>query len=60
MYILSKNARSSTAVVLVGMIGGLFVFGVLGLILGPLILEYLVIFLKAYKEKKWASLFAEE
>lgn len=60
MYILSKNARSSTAVVLVGMIGGLFLFGVLGLILGPLILEYLVIFLKAYKEKKWASLFAEE
>jgi predicted PurR-regulated permease PerM len=60
MYLLSRSTRSSTAVVLVGMIGGLFLFGVLGLILGPLILEYFVIFLKAYKEKKWASLFAEE
>lgn len=60
IYIVSKSAKISTAIVLIGMIGGLFIFGILGLILGPLILAYFLTFLRAYKEKKWQSLFAED
>jgi len=45
------------AIILIGMIGGLFVFGFLGLILGPLILAYFLTFLKAYKDKTFSSLF---
>ncbi|MBX4196878.1 AI-2E family transporter [Candidatus Pacearchaeota archaeon] len=58
-YIVSRKADISPAVVMVGMIGGLFIFGALGLIIGPLILAYFTTFLRAYKEKTLASLFAE-
>jgi len=59
-YIVAKRTKSSSVIVLVGMIGGLFVFGVLGLILGPLILAYLILFLDAYKDRTLASMFASE
>ena len=54
-YIVSKKTDISPAIIMVGMIGGLFIFGVLGLIIGPLILAYFVTFLRAYKEKKLGS-----
>jgi len=50
--IVSKKARVSSPIVLIGMVGGLFVFGVLGLIIGPLILSYLILVLEMYKDKK--------
>ncbi|MBU1136429.1 MAG: AI-2E family transporter [Nanoarchaeota archaeon] len=56
--LVSKKTKISSAVVLVGMIGGLIIFGLLGLILGPLILAYLLLFLDAYREKKFPSLFS--
>ena len=56
-YIVSKRTDFSSAIVLVGMIGGLFIFGVLGLILGPLLLAYFITFLKAYKDKAHGDLF---
>jgi predicted PurR-regulated permease PerM len=34
------------------MIGGIFLFGLLGIILGPLILAYLFIVIEAYRNKK--------
>ncbi len=58
-YIVSKNSSTSTITILIGMIGGIFIFGVIGLILGPLILVYLITFLKAYKEKTLSNLFNE-
>jgi predicted PurR-regulated permease PerM len=58
LYMVSKKAQLSTVVVLVGMIAGLFIFGILGLILGPLILVYFIEFLKAYREKNWDTLFS--
>lgn len=57
-YIVSRKANVSSAIVLVGMLGGLIVFGILGLILGPLILSYLLILLEAYKNKKLAEFFS--
>ena len=60
IYIVSKKTpHLSAVIVLIGMIGGLFIFGILGLIIGPLILAYFITFLKAYKEKKWQSLFTD-
>lgn len=59
-YLVSRKVIYSQAVVLVGMIGGLFIFGILGLILGPLILVYFLSFLKAYKEKNLSSVFSHE
>ena len=59
-YIVAKKTKISSAIILVGMIGGLLVFGVLGLIIGPLIFAYLLLFLDAYREKRFPSLFLEE
>lgn len=50
--IISKRTKLHSAIVLVGMIGGLFFFGLIGLILGPLILAYLFIVLEIYRDKK--------
>lgn len=57
-YIVSRKAGVSSVIVLVGMIGGLFVFNILGLILGPLILAYLILFLKAYKDGTLSDMFS--
>lgn len=58
---ISKRTKLHSAIILIGMIGGLFLFGILGLILGPLILAYLLIILEVYrnrysKENIYASL----
>lgn len=50
--IISKMTSIHPAIVFVGMIGGLFVFGIMGLILGPLVFSYLLIILDIYKERK--------
>lgn len=60
IILMSRKTDLSQAIILVGMIGGLFLFGILGLILGPLIVAYFIIFLKAYREKTLSSMFAHE
>jgi predicted PurR-regulated permease PerM len=49
---ISRRAKMSTPLVLFGMVGGLLLFGLLGIILGPLILAYLFIVIEAYRNKK--------
>ncbi len=56
-HFVSRKTNLSQAIVLIGMIGGFFVFNVVGLILGPLVLAYLITFLKAYKENNLSSFF---
>ncbi len=51
-YIISRRAKIHSVIVFVGMIGGLIIFGVLGIFLGPLVLSYLLILLDYYKQKK--------
>lgn len=53
--IVSRATKMHSGIVLIGMISGLFFFGVLGLILGPLILAYLIIILELYRNKKEPS-----
>jgi predicted PurR-regulated permease PerM len=57
--IVSKRANISPSIILVGMIGGIFFFGILGLILGPLILSYLLIILEVYRKKSVPGLIIE-
>lgn len=51
-WIVSKRTKLNAGIVLIGMIGGMYVFGVLGLILGPLILAYSMIILDLYRTKQ--------
>lgn len=47
----SKTTRIHPGLAIVGMIGGFFLWGILGLILGPLVLSYLLIFFEYYRKK---------
>jgi predicted PurR-regulated permease PerM len=49
---ISRRAKMNTALILFGMVGGVLLFGLLGVILGPLILAYLFIIIEAYRDKK--------
>ncbi|MBL7051425.1 AI-2E family transporter [Candidatus Woesearchaeota archaeon] len=53
--IVSRRTQINPAVILIGMIGGLFVFGVLGLIIGPLILAYVLLVLELYRKQKFGD-----
>ena len=57
-YIVARKTGTSSVIVLIGMIGGLFVFNILGIILGPLILSYLIMFLRAYKDGTISDMFS--
>lgn len=50
--LVSKKTRIHPLLVLIGMIGGLFLFGVLGFILGPLIIAYVLIVVEIYRGKE--------
>ncbi len=58
IWLISARTKLSSAIVLIGMIGGLIVFGIIGLFIGPLILSYLIIIIDAYKEKKFSDIFS--
>jgi predicted PurR-regulated permease PerM len=60
LYFISRKTKLSQVVVLVGMTGGLLIFGILGILLGPLILAYFIIFLEAYRKDELSSLFKPE
>lgn len=55
----SRMTQMNSSIVLIGMIGGLFFFGILGIILGPLVLAYLLIVLEIYRDKKLPGVFIE-
>lgn len=60
LLVISKMAKMNTALSLIGMIGGLFVFGLMGLIIGPLVLAYLLLVIEFYKERKFKSILLQE
>jgi predicted PurR-regulated permease PerM len=55
-----KSAKIHTALLLIGMIGGFIFFGILGFILGPLTLAYLVIIIETYQNKNTPSALIQE
>ena len=58
--IVSKRAKINTGILLVSTIGGLFFFGILGFILGPLIISYLLAILEIYRGKSTTGLVIEK
>ncbi len=58
--IVSKRTNLPSSLILIGIIGGLFLFGILGIILGPLIIAYLLIILEIYRKKKTPGILIEE
>ena len=58
--IVSKRTKMPSSLIIIGMIGGLFMFGILGLILGPLIFAYLLVVLEIYRNKKIPGLLIKE
>jgi len=58
--ILSKRTKINSAVILVSMIGGLFVFGILGLVIGPLVIAYLLLLFENFRNKKVKSILVQK
>jgi len=56
-YLLSKQTTLPVALSLIGTIGGLFFFGIAGLVLGPLIIAYTLIIIELYRQGKLSELF---
>jgi predicted PurR-regulated permease PerM len=50
--LVAKRTSLPTSITLIGMVGGFFLFGILGFIIGPLILAYLLIILEIYRNKR--------
>lgn len=48
--IVSRRTQINPAIVLVGMLGGIYVFGILGFIIGPLTLAYVILVLEVYRK----------
>ena len=48
----SQRTNMHPLLILIGMIGGFFFFGILGFILGPLAIAYIIIILEVYRFKK--------
>ena len=53
--IVSRRTQINPAIILIGMIGGLYVFGLLGLIIGPLILAYVILIFELYRKKSYGD-----
>ena len=51
-FIVSKRTKLNSAIVVIGMIGGFLVFGILGFILGPLIIAYVLLVVEIYRKSK--------
>jgi len=56
-YILSKQSNLPIALSVIGTIGGLYFFGIAGLVLGPLVLAYVLIIIEFYQQGKLKDLF---
>lgn len=57
--IVARRTKMHMGLVLISTIGGLFFFGIIGLILGPLITAYLIILLEVYRGKPTGVLVEE-
>ena len=56
-YIISKQSNLPVALSIIGTIGGLYFFGITGLVLGPLVLAYVLIIIEFYQKGKLKELF---
>lgn len=55
-FIVAQKAEMNAALVLIGAIGGTYAFGMIGFILGPLVLAYLILLIEMYKDNNEESI----
>jgi predicted PurR-regulated permease PerM len=53
--LISRKTQINSAIIIVGMIGGLMGYGILGLIIGPLVLAYVLLVLELYRKKAFGD-----
>ena len=58
--IVARRTKIHSSILLISMIGGLFLFGILGFILGPLVISYLLIMLEIYRNRRTPEVFIQE
>lgn len=58
--IVSKMTKIHSSILLIGMVGGLLLWGILGIIIGPLILAYVLVILELYRKKKTPGFFVQQ
>jgi predicted PurR-regulated permease PerM len=58
--LVAKRAKLHTAVALIGTIGGMLLFGVVGLVIGPLILAYMITLIGIYKNKPLSGILVKK
>ncbi len=56
-YLISKRANLSPVIALISSLGGVYFFGIIGLILGPLLFSFFLLLLELYKEHKLLEFF---
>jgi predicted PurR-regulated permease PerM len=56
----AKRAKMHSGLIIIGMVGGFILFGVLGFVLGPLIIAYLIIIIEIYRNKSLPSVLIQE
>jgi predicted PurR-regulated permease PerM len=54
--IVSSRTQINPAIILIGLIGGVYAFGIIGILIGPLVLAYLILLIEIYKDKKAESI----
>jgi len=59
-YFVSRRTKMKSVIVLLGMLGGYTVFGFIGLIVGPIILDYMIIFLELYRSNQLKDVLRKE
>ena len=57
---IARRTSISSAIILISMIGGLFFFGLLGFVIGPLVIAYLLIILELYRKKPTGLIIHED
>ncbi|VVB80639.1 AI-2E family transporter [uncultured archaeon] len=58
-FFISRQSNINIFIAILGTIGGLYVFGFIGVIIGPLILSYLIIIIEFYRQGKLNELFRD-
>jgi predicted PurR-regulated permease PerM len=58
--VIAERAEMNAAIALIGAIGGVYAFGIMGFIIGPLVLAYLILLIEMYKEDKSESIVIKE
>jgi predicted PurR-regulated permease PerM len=58
--LVSKKTSLNSSLILIGMIGGWFLFGILGIVLGPLIIAYSLVILESYQNNKGSNFFKKQ